>query len=108
MPWSSDPNVWSALGAVIIATISGLIAIANRLASGQKFSWLWFFTQLGGALLAGYLMWDLYPHIQDALPVWCTQPIMISLAAHYGGKLFSLAEKILTKRYNLPTEGDGA
>lgn len=105
MPVSTDPNVWSALTALIIIIISGLLAVGQRLSAGQKFSWLWFFVQMGGSVLAGYLMWDLYGQIKENLPVWCTQPIMVSLSAHYGGKFFSLAERVLSKRYNLP-EGD--
>lgn len=105
MPGMSDPNIWSALAAVFITVISGLLAVAHRLVAGQKFSWIWFFAQMGGAVLAGYLMWDLYPAIKDALPVWCTQPIMISLSAHYGGKFFSLAEKLFSRKFNLPLDG---
>ena len=106
MPGTSDPNVWSVITAILVTLISGLLAIAHRLTDGQqKFSWLWFLTQMGGAVLAGYLMWDLYPLVKEQLPVWCTQPIMISLSAHYGGKFFSLAEFFFKKRYNLPLEG---
>lgn len=98
MPWTIDPDVWSALSAILLATISGLIAIANRLAGGQPFSWIWFFSQLGGAVLAGYLMWDAYPYVKEFVPAWCTQPILVSITAHYGGKCFSIAEKIFTRR----------
>lgn len=104
MPWKSNPDIWGVIGALVIAAVSGLIAVANRLAGGQPFSWLWFITQLAGALLAGYLMWDLYPYIKDSLYDWCTQPIMISIAAHYGGKFFSLAEYVLSRRFNLPQD----
>ena len=103
MPWKSDPEIWSVVVSVIVAIISGLIAIANRLAAGQKFSWLWFLTQLGGALLAGYLMWDVYPVIKDSLPQWCTKPIMVSIAAHYGGKIFNVAELLINRRFSLPS-----
>jgi hypothetical protein len=108
MPWNTgDPNVWSALASLVIVVVSGLLAVGHRLAAGQKFSWTWFFVQMGGAVLAGYLMWDLYPVIHESLPLWCTQPIMISLAAHYGGKFFSLAERLLSRKYNLPEETNG-
>lgn len=102
MPWSSDPNLWSALGALLIATVSGLIAIGNRLAGGYKFSWVWFFAQLSSAVLVGYLVWDAYPYLKDSLPAWVTQPLLVSVSAHYGGKIFSLAEKLFMRRLNLP------
>lgn len=104
MPWSSDPDFWGALGALILAMLSGLIAIANRLAEGQKFSWVWLFAQLSGAILVGYLMWDVYPVLKPDLPAWITQPIAVSVAAHYGGKAFSLAEKMFTRKIGLPQE----
>ena len=101
MPWKSDPDVISAIVAALVTLISGLIAIASRLGAGQKFSWLWFGAQLGGAMLAGYLMWDVYPYL-TFLPAWCTKPLMMSIAAHYGGKIFPLAEYLISKRLNLP------
>lgn len=103
MPWKSDPEVMSAAVSIIVAIVSGLVAMATRLNAGQKFSWLWFFTQLGGALLAGYLMWDAYPHL-TFLPAWCTQPVMVSVAAHYGGKIFTIAELLISRRLNVPPE----
>lgn len=100
MPWKSDPEAMSALVAFLVATVSGLVAIATRVGAGQKFSWLWFVSQLGGALLAGYLAWDVYPHM-TFLPAWCTQPLVVSIAAHYGGKIFSIAEVLIGRRLNI-------
>ena len=104
MPWKNDPNIWGVVGAVVMSLLSGFISVANSMAGGQKFSFLWASAQLTGAVLAGWLVWDMYPVVADSLPAWLTQPIMTALAAHYGGKLFSIAEKVLGKRFGLPSE----
>lgn len=106
MPWRTDPDLWGAIGVFLLSAVSGLIAIANRLAAGQKFSWIWFSSQLAGALLAGYLVADAYPLIQAELPSWCTQPITVSLAAYFGGKLFSIAEKFFKTRTGMSLPED--
>lgn len=106
MPWK-EPDVWGLLGAILISLISGFIAIANRLAGGQRFSIMWLCAQIAGAVLAGYLVYDAYPVLSQQAwwPAWVTWPISIALAGHFGGKIFSLAEKVLSKKYNLPTTG---
>jgi hypothetical protein len=106
MPWRNNPDLWGTVIVFVLSAVSGLIAIANRLAAGQKFSWIWFSSQLSGALLAGYLVADAYPLIQEDLPNWCTQPISISLGAYFGGKLFSVAEKFFNKRTGLSLPED--
>lgn len=106
MPWKQQPDLWGLVGALVISLLSGFIAIANRLAGGQKFSFLWLAAQVVGAMLAGYLVYDAYPVLSVTAwwPDWITMPISVALAGHFGGKLFSLVEKVLNKRYNLPTE----
>lgn len=104
MPWKNQPDLWGFLGALFISALSGAIAVANRLAGGHPFSLIWFCAQLGGSLLAGYLMWDMYPLVVDTLPAWATMPICVSVAAHFGGKAFSLMEKVFIKRFNLPID----
>ena len=49
-------------------------------------------------------MYDMYPQVEAELPGWATMPICVSVAAHYGGKVFSIAEKLFIKRFNLPEE----
>lgn len=104
MPWKQDPNIWGVLTAVLLSLISGFIAVANALANGQKFSIMWLTAKLAGAVLAGWLVWDMYPWIADSVPAWFTQPIATSIAAHYGGQLFSLVEKVLGRRWGIPPE----
>lgn len=106
MPWKQQPEVWGLVGALIISLLSGFIAIANRLAGGQKFSLLWLAAQLAGAVLTGYLVYDAYPilNVQPWWPSWITMPISVALAGHFGGKAFSLAESLLYKKYNIPPE----
>lgn len=106
MPWSTPPDVWGMLGAILIAILSGFISVANRIVKGHPFSLLWFAVEMLGAILAGYLMWDMYPAIKAELPNWATMPILVSLAAHTGGKCFQLLEKVTTKRFSLPSLDD--
>lgn len=101
MPWKHDPAVSGAIFAVILSLLSGFLSVASALAKGQKFSLLWLSAQLTGAVLAGWLVWDMYPLIADGVPVWFTQPIATSIAAHYGGKLFSIVEGVLGKRWGI-------
>lgn len=98
MPWSTGPDFWNAISMLILAVISGLVSISTRLIAGQMFTWLWFISQLFSAVLAGYIAWDMYPYVKDLIPVWCTQTLVVSVAAHFGGKLFALVEKVFYKR----------
>ena len=101
MPWKQDPTITGAIFAVILSLLSGFLSVAGALAKGQKFSILWLSAQLTGAVLAGWLVWDMFPVITDDVPVWFTQPIATSIAAHYGGKLFSIVEAVLGKRWGV-------
>lgn len=103
MPWKNDPDLWGMFGALLIALMSGFIAVVNQLTGGQKFSFMWLAAQAVGALLAGYLMWDAYPllALESWWPKYLTQPFAIALAGHYGGKIFSLAEKLFNRRMEI-------
>jgi hypothetical protein len=101
MPWKQDPALSGTIFAVVLSLLSGFLSVASALAKGQKFSLLWLSAQLTGAVLAGWLVWDMYPLIADGVPVWFTQPIATSIAAHYGGKLFSIVEGVLGKRWGI-------
>jgi hypothetical protein len=103
MPWKHDPTVSGTIFAVVLSLLSGFLSVASALAKGQKFSLLWLSAQLTGAVLAGWLVWDMYPVIADSVPGWFTQPIATSVAAHYGGKLFSIVEGVLGKRWGVET-----
>lgn len=105
MPWKQDPDIWGLLGAVVISLLSGLISIAHRITKGHPFSILWFAAEIAGAVLAGYLVYDMYPIIKKDLPEWLTMPVLVSLAAHMGGKLFQVTEKLFYQRINLPPTG---
>jgi len=106
MPWREDPAVTGAILALFISLGTGILSIAQALAGGQKFSIFWLIAQLLGAIIAGWLVWDMYPVIADTVPAWLTQPIATSIAAHFGGKLFNIAEFVLGKRigYTLPPQ----
>lgn len=101
MPWKQDPATSGAIFAVILSLLSGFISVASALAKGQKFSLLWLTAQLSGAVLAGWLVWDMFPVVADDVPAWFTQPIATSIAAHYGGKIFSIVEGVLGRRWGL-------
>lgn len=104
MPWKSEPDIWAMAGAIIISIVSGLISIAGRIAKGHPFSVVWFTAEILSAILAGYLMYDAYPVLAQSLPQWATMPIMVSLAAHTGGKGFQLLEKLFHQRMGLPPD----
>lgn len=101
MPWKQDPASFGAIFAVILSLLSGFLSVASALAKGQKFSLLWLSAQLTGAVLAGWLVWDMFPVIAADVPAWFTQPIATSIAAHYGGKLFSIVEGVLGRRWGV-------
>lgn len=90
-------NVASLLGAIVISAISAAISIAQRMLRGYPSSALWLFSESMSAILAGFLVWDLYPLIKDSLPAWASQPLLIATAAHFGGRLFQTIEKHFTK-----------
>lgn len=90
-------NVASLLGAIVISAISAAISIAQRMLRGYPSSALWLFSESMSAILAGFLVWDLYPLIKDSLPAWASQPLLIATAAHFGGRLFQAIEKHFTK-----------
>jgi hypothetical protein len=102
MPWKQDPNIWGVVGAILISLVSGFLSVASALVGGHKFSFLWLAAQLTGACLAGWLVWDMFPAVEPDLPAWITQPIATSLAAHYGGKCFSILEKLAGSRLGIP------
>ena len=51
------------------------------------------------AILAGYLMYSVYPHIVDDIPKWFTLPVAVAFSAHVGGRLFQEMENELVNRY---------
>lgn len=104
MPWKTEPDLWTMIGAIIISILSGLISIANRIGKGHPFSVMWFTAEILSAILAGYLMYDAYPVLVKSLPEWATMPIMVSLAAHTGGKAFQLMEKVFMQRVGIPSD----
>ncbi|AXC36529.1 holin [Pseudomonas phage phCDa] len=100
MPWKDDPALTGWILALVISLGTGILSVAQALAGGQKFSIFWLIAQMLGAVIAGWLVWDMYPAIavNDGVPAWLTQPIATSIAAHLGGKLFNIVEFVLGKR----------
>lgn len=94
---NDQQNVASLLGAVVISSISAAISIMQRVLRGYPTSALWLFSESLSAILAGYLAWDLYPMISDSLPNWASQPLLVAVSAHYGGRLFQTIEKHFSK-----------
>ena len=101
MPWNTQPDFWSLVGALIVSTISGFISIVQRVTRGQRASLIWVTSEFLAAILCGYLMFDAYPTIQPELPVWATLPIMVALAAHLGGRCFQGIENAVHRKYKL-------
>lgn len=101
MPWKSDPGLWGLLGAFVISMLSGLISLASRIARGHPLNIFWIVSELGAAVLVGYLAYDLYPVIQSSLPNWITMPILIAVSAHFGSKIFQWAEYKIKDKYDI-------
>lgn len=94
----NDQTTYSSIwGAIVISSISAAISIAQRVLRGYPTSALWLFSESLSAILAGYLAWDVYPALQDSLPSWASQPLLVAVSAHYGGRLFQTVEKHFTK-----------
>lgn len=101
MPWKSDPGLLGLLGAFLLSLMSGLVSIGSRIARGRPLNIFWILSELGAAVLVGYLAYDLYPVIQPNLPTWVTMPIMVAVSAHFGGKIFQWAEFLIKERYGI-------
>ena len=95
----NTPDYWSLAGALIISTISGVISITQRIVLGQRATLIWAISEFLAAILCGYLVYDVYPAVQEDLPKWATLPVLVALAAHVGGRSFQMIEKALTHRY---------
>lgn len=87
----------SLFGAMVISAISAAISITQRMLRGYPTSALWLFSESMSAILAGFLAWDMYPHMAESLPAWVSQPLIIAASAHFGGRLFQTLEKHFTK-----------
>lgn len=99
-------NLSSVWGALIISSISAAISIAQRMLRGYPTSALWLFSESLSAILAGYLAWDVYPVISSDLPHWLSQPLLVAVSAHYGGRLFQTIEKHFTKSTGIEVAQD--
>lgn len=95
----NTPDYWSLAGALIISTISGVISITQRIVLGQRATLIWAISEFLAAILCGYLVYDVYPAVQEDLPKWATLPVLVALAAHVGGRSFQMIEKALAHRY---------
>lgn len=88
MQLEHPPDLWGLLAAILISTISGIIAITRRIAQGIRTTIWWFTSELLAAILAGYLAYDVYQRIHEQLPDWCTSTLFIAISAHIGGRVF--------------------
>lgn len=103
----SDQNGFASFfGAIVISAVSAAISIAQRMLRGYPTSALWLFSESMSAILAGYLAWDIYPHVADSLPAWVSQPLVIAASAHFGGRLFQTLEKYFTKTTGIEVAKD--
>lgn len=96
---TTDSSEWcGVVGALIISAISASISILQRVLAGYPATALWVFSEALAAILAGYLMWDIYPHVKEQLPDWASQHLLIAFAAHLGGRVFKWFELLIEKR----------
>ena len=103
----SDQNGFASFfGAMVISAVSAAISIAQRMLRGYPTSALWLFSESMSAILAGYLAWDIYPHVAASLPTWVSQPLVIAASAHFGGRMFQTLEKYFTKTTGIEVAKD--
>lgn len=100
-PEPVSPDLLAFVGAILISIVSGFISIAQRIIRGREASLLWVTSEFLAAILCGYLMFDAYPDIAPKLPVWMTQPVMVAIAAHIGGRSMQGIEGLLYQRYGV-------
>lgn len=106
MAVTDNQDVASLIGAIFISGISSAISIAQRMLRGYPASAIWFFSESLSAILCGYLMWDIYPHIAGDIPAWASQHLMIAFAAHAGGRCFQWLEKFFNNRTGIELPPD--
>ncbi|WP_289101037.1 hypothetical protein [uncultured Marinobacter sp.] len=99
MPWKTGPEIWDIVGALIVSIVSAAVSITRRIVNGYPASMLWVVSEFLAAILAGYLMYSVYPHIVDDIPKWFTLPVAVAFSAHVGGRLFQEMENELVNRY---------
>lgn len=104
MSWQYQPDFWSLLGAFLVSVISGFISIVQRIARGHRATWIWVVSEFLAAILCGYIVYDIYPHIKADIPEWMTLPLLVAVAAHMGGRCFQAAENAIHKRYPALTD----
>ena len=99
MPNNMPDNYWSLLGAIIIRMISGIISISQRIVAGQRATIIWVMSEFMAAILCGYLMFDAYYSMAHFLPPWATQPVLVAVSAHVGGRGFQMLEEYFYDRF---------
>lgn len=96
MPPDQEPSYLAQLAGVIaISLISGLISVARRVLRGTAVPTLWIITEIGAAILVGFLAWDAYPGIADKLPTGVTRLIFTCACAHVGGRILQQVESLI-------------
>lgn len=92
----NEPSYFAQVaGAIIISLTSGLISVGRRLLKGTGLPLLWVVTEVGAAVLVGFLAWDTYPNLQDSMPHSITRLIFTCACAHLGGRILQHAENII-------------
>lgn len=96
-----QPDLWGLAGAIIVSVLSGIISLASRIAKGHPLNIFWIVSEMGAAVLFGYLVYDAYPILVKYLPDWVTMPILIASCAHIGGRLFQWIEFKAKERFGI-------
>lgn len=66
----------------LLTVISG--KIEERLATG-RISVPWLINEVGASLIAGYIAWEVYPHLPT--PDFVTRTVFVMLAVHGGARV---------------------
>ena len=101
MPFSNPPpDLLGLIVAFVVSLVSGFISIARRVLKGHPATLLWVVSEFMTAILCGYLMYEAYPKLSQAMPEFITLPIAVALAAHTGGRLFQEVETAIILKWS--------
>lgn len=84
--------------AILMVCVTLLTVIAGKIEERRQtdnISIPWLINEVGSSLIAGYIAWEIYPHIPT--PTLLTQSVFVVLAVHGGIKFITLIRNVILK-----------
>ena len=95
MPDRIPPDLWSLLTMLFLSAVSGVVSVTQRIASGRAASFVWIFSELLAAVLAGYLASEFYLFAPETFQAYIPITVFVSTCAYSGGRFMQVAERTL-------------